>query len=286
MDNGTKKLTALITGASGGIGLELARLMAKDGIHLVLADIREKELTEARELLHKVNPGIEISTIQLDLARQEAAEDLYNSVAEQGKVIDILVNNAGFGIFGSFAETDWVREGKLLNLHILTLTHLSKLFLQGMTERRLGYILNVSSVAGFQPSPLMAVYNASKAYVLSFSEAIANELKGTGVLVTVLCPGLTRTGFQATVGVGKPEMTASSWFSSSAEEVAVCGYNALMRGKTVAIPGPVNFVLAHAHRFFPRGTVTRLVRKVQEKNRSFVRKGNTGLQETADRSLQ
>ncbi len=263
--------TALVTGASGGIGLELAKLLAKDGFNLILVDIRARELAESRDILQGINPGIEIGTIQEDLSRAGAAADIHDTLSGRGIIVDVLVNNAGFGTFGNFSDTDWAREGRMLNLHVLTLTHMTKLFLTGMLSRGKGYILNVSSVAGFQPSPLMAVYNASKAYVLSFSEAIANELKGSGVSVTVLCPGLTRTGFQATVGVGKPEMTSSSWISSSPEEVAMIGYAAMKKGKTVAIPGFINYCLAHAHRFLPRNTVTGLVRKVQEKNRSFLK---------------
>lgn len=263
--------TALVTGASGGIGLELAKLLAKDGFNLILVDIRARELAESRDILQGIHPEIVIETIQEDLSKPEAAAHIHDLVSGNGAGVDVLINNAGFGTFGNFWDTDWAREARMLNLHVLTLTHMTKLFLAGMLSRGRGHILNVSSVAGFQPSPLMAVYNASKAYVLSFSEAIANELKGTGIRVTVLCPGLTRTGFQATVGVGKPEMTASNWISSSPEEVARIGYEAMKKGKTVAIPGWLNYFLAHAHRFLPRNTVTGLVRKVQEKNRSFLK---------------
>jgi short-subunit dehydrogenase len=140
-----------------------------------------------------------------------------------------------------------------------------------MLLRGSGNILNVASVAGFQPSPLMAVYNATKAYILSFTEAIANEVRGTGVAVTVLCPGLTRTDFQQTVG-GDPGFTRSHWLSSSAEDVARYGLRAMQKGKVVAVPGLFNQLLANAYRFLPRRVVTQLVRRVQEKNRAGLRR--------------
>lgn len=263
---------ALVTGASGGIGLEIAKLLALDGFNLVLVDIREKELELAAEQLRELASSVEVATIVHDLAGADAALGIFNNPLVQGKTFEVLINNAGFGVFGLFAETDWEKESRMLHLHVLTLTHLTKLMLPGMIGQGRGRILNVASVAGFQPSPLMAVYNAGKAYVLSFSEAIANELKGTGVTVTVLCPGLTPTGFQAVVGVGKPELTANKWVSTSAVEVAQYALKALYRGEIVAIPGMLNYLLANANRFLPRNTVTRLVRKVQEKNRGFLKK--------------
>ena len=266
------KKTALVTGSSGGIGLELAKLLAKNNTNLVLVDIRESELIQAAQLLKALSPAIQVDCFVQDLSQPNAAQQIADHPLVLGKAIDILINNAGFGTFGLFSETDWEKESRMIHLHILTLTHLTKLLIPGMVQRGYGKILNVSSVAGFQPSPLMAVYNASKAYVLSFSEAIANELNGTGVTVTVLCPGLTPTGFQETVGVGKPAMTSNKWISSSAEEVAQYGLNALFKGTTVAIPGTINYLLANANRFLPRNTVTQLVRKVQEKNRSFLKK--------------
>ncbi len=268
-----KNHAALITGASGGIGFEIAKLLAPDHSHLVLADIREDALEKAGHAIRSLAPDCEVIPLVLDLAQIGAAEHVFSHPRLRELEISTLVNNAGFGTFGLFQETDWEKESRMLQLHVLTLTHLTKLVLPGMIARKQGRILNVASVAGFQPSPLMAVYNASKAYVLSFSEALTNEVKGTGVSVTVLCPGLTPTGFQAGVGVGKPEMTANKWISSSADFVGRKAITDLKKGKTISIPGRINYLLANAHRFLPRNTVTAMVRKVQEKNRSFLKKG-------------
>jgi short-subunit dehydrogenase len=259
--------TALLTGASSGIGLELAKLLAGDGIHLVLVDIREDALLDFQRQLQAQHPSLRVVTLVEDLAQPDAADRVFQAVRERGLEVDLLINNAGFGALGPFVQNDWEKEGRMLQLHVHTLTHFCKLFIPGMVARGRGRVMNVASVAGFQPSPLMAVYNASKAYVLSFSEAIANELEGTGVTVTVLCPGLTRTGFQAGVGVGEARFTKRSWLSASAGEVAEFGYRAMFGGKTVAIPGVLNVALATAHRFLPRKTMVRMVRKVQERNR-------------------
>ncbi len=268
----SKKRIALVTGASGGIGFELAKLLAKDNHDLILVDIREDQLLSSAAELKAMAENCQIFTIVQDLAKADAAQRLFDKVNKDGFRVDILVNNAGFGTFGLFSETDWERENNMLHVHVLTLSHLTKIFLPDMINNGWGKVMNVGSVAGFQPSPLMAVYNASKAYVLSFSEAIANELEGTGVTMTVLCPGLTKTGFQATVGVGKPELTSNSIISATAEEVAQIGYRAMIKGKVVCVPGKLNYILANLNRFLPRNTVTRMVRRVQERNRTFAKK--------------
>ena len=262
--------TALVTGASGGIGMELAQLLAAENYHLILADYRERELTDVAKRLKRAFPELDIDAIAMDLAAPGAAQALFQKA---GKPVHVLINNAGFGVVGHFKDTDWERENRMIHLHVLTLTELCKLFGREMAAAGSGRIMNVASVAGFQPSPLMAVYNATKAYVLSFSEAIANELKGTGVTVTVLCPGLTITGFQEAVGVGSPKMTANRLISAGAREVAQYGLKAMMKGKTIAIPGLLNRIFATLHRVLPRNTVTSLVRKAQERNRRFLKDG-------------
>ncbi len=267
-----ERKTALVTGASGGIGFQLARLLAKDQHDLILVDIREKQLMEAKQQLLENWPGLQVETITADLSEKGVAERIQQTLLEKGRRVDVLINNAGFGTLGFFLDTSWEKESQMINLHIHTLTHLTKLFLPGMAERGHGKVLNVASLAGFMPGPLTAVYNASKAYVLAFSEAIANEVRGRGVTVTVLCPGLTPTGFQAAVGVGDPELTANRWISTSAEEVALTGYRAMQRGRTIAIPGTINKLLVQAHRFLPRDMAARMVRWAQEKNRSFLKK--------------
>ena len=169
--------------------------------------------------------------------------------------IDVLINNAGFGLFGTFSETDWERKLEMLQLHIITTTHLTKLLLKGMLEQGSGKILNLSSLAAFQPGPLMSLYYASKAYILSFSEAIANELKGTGVTVTVLCPGQTNTSFQRVVSNSSSD-NKIGFNVASPKDVARYGYKAMMKGNTIAIPGRFNKFLASLHRFVSRGMAT------------------------------
>jgi short-subunit dehydrogenase len=268
MDN-----TALITGGANGIGLELARLMAKDSYNLVLVDQRN-ELPDVKKDLLNINPGIEIKTIIKDLTDPDAAMKIYEELEKDKVIIDVLVNNAGFGHYGEFSETDWETELKMLKLHVINLTHMTKLFLKGMIERKKGKIMNVASMAAFQPSPLMSVYFASKAYILHFSEAIANEVKGTGVTVTVLCPGATKTGFQEIINAGMPDYADKGWVYTTPRAVAEYGYKAMNRGKVVAIHRFVNYLTANLIRFLPRNIVTNLTRMIQEKNHANYIKSN------------
>ncbi len=255
--------TALITGAASGLGYEFALLLAKDGYNLVLVDIDAKKLELVKkELIADYNSKIEL--LIEDLSKTDVAISIYNNI--QNTPIDVLINNAGFGLFGSFSETNWERESTMLHLHVLTTTHLIKLFLPSMIERGEGRILNVSSLAAFQPGPLMSLYYASKAYMLSFSEAIANELKGTGVTVTALCPGPTKTEFQKVVSDSSSD-NKISFNMACPKEVVQYGYNAMQKGKTVAVPGFFNKFLSRLPRILPRNTATSIVRNIQEKNR-------------------
>ncbi len=265
--------TALITGGAGGIGLELAKLMAIDSYNLVIVDQR-KELPDIKKDLLNINPGINIKTIIKDLTEPDAAKEIYEELEKDKVIIDVLINNAGFGHYGEFSETDWETELKMLKLHVINLTHMTKLFLKGMLERKKGKIMNVASMAAFQPSPLMSVYFASKAYILHFSEAIANEVKGTGVTVTVLCPGATKTGFQEIINAGMPDYADKGWVYTTPRAVAEYGYKAMNRGKVVAIHRFVNYLTANLIRFLPRNTVTNLTRKIQEKNHANYAKRN------------
>ena len=256
------KLTALVTGASGGIGEELARLFAADGHSLVLvARSRDKLARLANELGQK--HGVAARVLAADLARPEAPREIFEELEGAGVTVDALVNNAGFGSYGLFAETDPKAELELLQVNVVALTHLSKLFLPGMLARRRGYVMNVASTAAFQPGPLMAVYYASKAYVLSLSEALSNECEGTGVRVSALCPGPTETGFVAAAGMGDSKLFDRAVMDARA--VAEAGYRGLLAGKAVVIPGLRNSLLARTVGFFPRGLVTRVVRGIQEK---------------------
>ena len=260
-----KNKVALVTGAASGLGYELALLLAADAYDLILVDIDKESLEKAKALINKNFPR-KIRLFTKDLSALNAAQELFNEIGDT--VIDVLINNAGFGIFGTFSNTDWQRESDMLNLHIITTTHLTKLVLKGMLERESGKILNMSSLAAFQPGPMMSLYYASKSYILSFSEAIANELRGTGVTVTVLCPGQTKTSFQEVVSEGNCSENKISFNMGCAETVAKYGYEAMQKGKTVAIPGALNKFLSKLPRFVSRKTATAVIRRIQDKNRS------------------
>jgi uncharacterized protein len=254
--------TALVTGASGGLGYELARLFARDGYDLVLVARSSQKLDAvAGELVKK--HGIAARVIVKDLSEPAAADEIYAELERDGIPVDVLVNNAGFTVFGPFAETDLAREQELMQVNIVALTRLTKHFIPGMLKKGAGKILNVASTAAFQPGPLMAVYYASKAYVLYFSEALAEELRDTGVTVTALCPGPTATGFQKRGNMEDSRLVAGRKIMD-ARTVARAGYRALMRGQTIVIPGRSNWIFAEAIRFMPRKMVTRVVSRAQE----------------------
>src|SRR5216684_712720 len=198
------RLTALITGASTGIGYDLARLMAPDFDLILVARSRDRLENLRHELQAKYRT--QIHNMPADLSRPEAPEGLFAEIAQRGLQVDALINNAGFGVYGRFSETSLHDELQMVQLNLTALTYLTKLALPGMLERRHGRIMNVASTAGFQPGPLMAVYYATKAYVISFSEAIASELRGTGVSMTCLCPGPTDTEFAVQAKVEKSRL--------------------------------------------------------------------------------
>ena len=254
-----ERQTALVTGASSGIGLELAREFAAGGYNLVLVARSEKKLEElAAELRDRHGVGARV--IAKDLARPKAPEEIFQ---EAGDAVDVLVNNAGFATFGPFAETDLGRELEELQVNVVALTHLTKKFLPGMLTRRRGGILNVASTAAFQPGPLMAVYYATKAYVLSFSEALAEELRGTGVTVSVLCPGPTATEFSARADMQDSGLFKGMLAVADARAVARAGYEGFRAGKRIVIPGLLNKVGAQSIRLTPRGLATRVVKGMQ-----------------------
>lgn len=256
------KITALITGASNGIGLELAYVNAIKGNNLILVARNWKKLQEIKldiELKYDVN----VYVISKDLSNKDAAQELYNEVKLLQLKVDYLINNAGFGDFGMFVETNWEKEQEMISLNITALTQLTKLFLGDMISKRSGKILNLASTAAFQPGPKMAVYFATKAYVLSFSEAIANEVKDYGITVTALCPGPTQSGFQSAAAMDDAKLFKDKKLPT-AKEVAQYGYKAMMQGKTVAIHGFMNTILANAIRFIPRNLVVKILRSLQE----------------------
>ena len=254
--------TALITGASGGIGYELAKLFAADHHNVVLVARSVGKLTKFADDLQR-QYGVSAKPIALDLTAAPAPQFLFDQLQRESIAVDVLVNNAGYGRMGKFSELSLEDNLGQIQLNITALTHVTKLFLSPMLERRSGKILNVASTAGFQPGPLMAVYYATKAYVISFSEALANELSGSGVTVTCLCPGATDTGFQSRAGT-ENTMLFRKLRPMDAETVARDGYRGLMTGNTLVISGFRNWLLAEATRFGPRKLVTAMSRKVME----------------------
>jgi uncharacterized protein len=253
--------TALITGSSTGIGYEFAGIHAEQGDNLVLVARNKCRLDELKGILQEKH-GIKVYTIEKDLSLSGASGEVFDELKGQKITIDYLVNNAGFGDISLFSESDWNKQESMINLNVTALTHLSRLFLPGMLDRGFGKILNVASTASFQPGPTMSVYFATKAYVLSFSEAINEEVRTHGVTVTALCPGSTESGFQATaLGEGRK---ARERRLPSAREVAEYGHKAMMKGKAVAIPGLRNAFMATAVRFIPRSLVVKAAKKIQE----------------------
>lgn len=254
---------ALITGASSGIGAALARTYAQHGHSLLLvARSADKLQTLAAELSAQYR--IDAQVLALDLSKPDAPQAVYEFTQQAGVQIEVLVNNAGFADFGEFWQADWVKNAEMIDLNVKTLTHLTHLYLPGMVARKSGRVLNVASTAAFQPGPLMSVYYATKAYVLFFSEAIANELQGTGVTVTALCPGATESGFQAKAEMGDSKLVKGKKLPSAAE-VAEFGYQAAQKGRTVAVDGCFNYIQSLAPRFLPRKLVAQVVRSAQER---------------------
>jgi len=254
--------TTLITGASSGIGLELCRLFARDGYNLVLVARSTQKLESVASELRQAH-GVEVTVLTADLSRAGAAKEVFDAVLARGIDIHILVNNAGFGIHRPLAETDADEMIQMLQVNMVTLTELTRLFLPGMLERKSGRILNVGSTGSFGPSPYMAAYVASKGYVLSFSEGLAEELRGSGVTVTALCPGVTPTGFQERAQVGN--MPLVHYGVVSAEKVAAEGYKALVRGKRWVVPGLANQLLVLSMSLTPHSILLPMARRMMTK---------------------
>jgi short-subunit dehydrogenase len=254
--------TALITGASTGIGLELARLFARNRKSLVIVARDDAKLQEvARELMSGGASGVR--TIPADLSKPSSPVAICDAL--RGEPVHYLINNAGFGLGGAFKDTDLQVELDMLQVNIVSLVHLTKLMLPEMVARRHGRIMNVASTAAFQPGPFMAIYYASKAFVLSFTEAIAEELRGSGVTVTALCPGPTASEFQKRAKIQDTALfRRKAMGMMTARKVAEVGYRGMMAGKVVVIPGLLNKTGVQAVRIGPRAIVRRISRKLQE----------------------
>lgn len=260
--NGSQSQTALVTGGSGGIGFEIAKVLARKGFDLVLVS-RKRETLEAAAGQLEGKYGARVQVFTADLRLPEAPQSIFDFLHNENIPVEVLVNNAGFGLGGEFAETKLQRELEMIQVNISALTHLTKLFLPPMIKRKSGRVLNVASTAAFQPGPLMAVYYATKAYVLSFSQAVAEEVRDTGVTVTVLCPGPTATDFAASAEVGNSRLF-SAFGLAQPDDVAEAGVAAMMHGRRIAIPGIKNKIVAQSSRFAPRAIVTKLSRMAQE----------------------
>ncbi|MBP3893354.1 MAG: SDR family oxidoreductase [Atopobiaceae bacterium] len=246
---------ALVTGASGGLGAEIARVLAQEGFDLLLVARSENKLQALKEEL-EVAHGIAAQVYPCNLAREDAALDLYDYVLGRGLRIDALVNNAGFGDSGAFHEADWQRQRDMVQVNVIALMQLTRLFVPHMVKRGCGMVLNLSSVAAFSGGPYMSVYYATKAFVLSLSEALSEELRGTGVTVTALCPGPTATGFESAASMG----ASSTMFrhAASASEVARDGYRAMRAGKAVCLQGAFTKVMAFGSRLVPRSVACKI----------------------------
>ncbi len=255
--------TVLITGATSGIGRELAELFAKDGHRLVLTARSEDELHRVKEALES-RYSARVTVIPIDLANRDAPSKLRDTLDRNGIEIDVLVNNAGFGLHGSFTETPLHDELAMIDLHIRSMTMLTKFFLPRMLEKRHGGVLNVSSTAAFQPGPYMSVYYATKSYALSFTEALAGELHGTNVLVTALCPGPTETRFSERAKLAAVKLFAGGMMKPA--DVAKEGYLGYQRGRAIVIPGIRNRLLALSVRFAPRKLILSIVKYLHRKD--------------------
>lgn len=256
--------TALITGASGGIGLALAERFAADGHNVVLVARNQSKLEHIANKLHDQH-GVATLAVAADLSDLETPEAIIRELTDKHITVDFLVNNAGFGGYGPFVATDKEDELGMIDVNVRALTELTKLVLPDMFARQHGRILNVASTAAFQSGPLMAVYFATKAYVLSFSEALQEELRGSGVTVTCLAPGPTATGFEARATEGKSGLFGRDVMS--VDRVAGVGYRALHRGRTLVIPGARNRLTSFMIRFLPRQTVTHFVHRFMAPDR-------------------
>lgn len=256
------KKTALITGASSGIGKELARIHAEKGGDLVIVARRREQLDDLKKELEEKH-SVQVTVIAKDLARPEAGQEIYDEVKAAGIGVEYLINNAGFGGRGKFHERDWSQDLAMIQLNVVTLTALCRLFLPEMVARDHGRILNVSSTASFMPGPLQAVYYATKAFVTFFSNAVAEELHDTGVTVTALLPGATETEFAQTSGMDETGLFAKT---VSARSVAQDGYDAMVAGKLDVVSGLTfgQTLMVRAIPFTPKKLLLRQVRKMQE----------------------
>lgn len=256
------KKTVLVTGASSGLGYEFAKKFAKEGYNLIVVARNHNKLMQLKDILER-KYQIQVVIITKDLAEKNAALDIYHEVSKKKIHVDILVNNAGFGDFIKYADSDWEKQYEMVQVNIVATIQLTRYFVKPMIRKGRGRILNVSSTAAFQPGPYYATYYASKAFLLSFTEAIAIELKGTGVKVMALCPGPMKTGFK-----DRADAENSKLFKilklATPKEVAVYGYHSLMRNKVVSIHGLQNKLMVIGTKLAPRFVIRPIVKYIQK----------------------
>jgi short-subunit dehydrogenase len=268
--SGARVRTAVVTGASNGIGLEIARLLARDGARVLMVARDAERLRRAAQWLRGESSTAETGTLAIDLALPDSPAAVHAWATAEAGPVDLLVNNAGIGTSGRFASGDDAADRHLLALNIDALVGLTRPFLRDMIAARRGRVLNVASMAAFLPGPLMAIYYASKAFVLSFSEALAEETRDTGVTVTALCPGPVPTGFQKRAGLDRADLVRGP-LVQSAGAVALAGYRGALEGRRVVVPGAMNWTVVQALRLMPRATLA-----------GFVRRANAGIEAPRD----
>lgn len=252
---------ALVTGASSGLGVDFARELARHGARLIIVARREAELKQVQDDI-KSRYHVEVTTVALDLSQPHSPQALFDLLRQQNEKVDVLVNNAGFGLFGMELDIPWAKTQQMLQVDIVALTHLTKLFAREMVKRKSGYILQVASIGAYQPSPTYAAYSAAKAYVLSFSEALNCELRGTGVSCTAVCPGVTATEFLKVSGQQK------NWFHNAtmmtSEEVARMGVNAMLKRRYSVVTGFLNWLLVVTTRLLPRPLLAKMTYRLMK----------------------
>lgn len=258
---GSKDSYALVTGASTGIGNELAKLFARNGKNIVVLARSRDKLEQLKEDLEKAHGG-KVKVLVKDLSDPKSPAEVFSELEKEGIDVDVLVNNAGFSVYGKFSDSDWQKEAEMLQVNIVSLTLLTKLFLKKMLENKSGKILNISSGVGFMPSPWFSVYGGSKHYVLGFSNAIANELKGTGVSVTCFCPTNTRTMFYKRANAEHCRSNRKGMAAMDAAPTAKLAYKALAKGKTTATAGLPLTMMMFWSRFMPRNMVCSVSKSV------------------------
>lgn len=244
---------ALVTGASSGLGVDFAHQLAEMGCNLILVARREDRLKAVAEEIRQKR-GVQVEVIIMDLSQPDAPQKLYDQIKAAEHTVDILINNAGFGLYGEFIKLDWEREQNMLQLDIMTVVHMTKLFVKDMVERNFGYVLQVASIGAYQPSPLYATYSAAKSFVLNFSEAVNYELRNTNVRISVVSPGITKTEFLQVSGQNATFYQRMVMMTS--EQVVRMGLNAMLKGRPSLVPGILNAITVWSNRLMPRRVAT------------------------------